>query len=139
MDLMDVMYRLSNSDGHILGERSTVEDAKALAPSGTVWKWAEAGFPGDCNGRHGTDAYTIRMFAKPNMPTQTHHQTWVTCDVQQFIGGGWRSVFMASSKDKSVTNPDRDAQEWVAVNREVGASYRIARTIRTLILTVDPA
>lgn len=70
-------------------------------------------------------------------PTQTHCDTRVSCDVQKAVGSSWRSVYIARHKDTD--DPDTAVREWLAANREPGANYRIARSIRTVIITVDPA
>lgn len=69
---MDLIYRLTDAQGRVLGERTTVEEAKGLAPADTVWRWTEAGFPGDCNGKHGDHTYKVRLFGRPDVPRQTH-------------------------------------------------------------------
>jgi hypothetical protein len=69
--------------------------------------------------------------------TQTNVSTDLMVDVQMGIDGGasWKSVHTLWDGD----DPDKGAREWLAANRDANEQYRIARRVRTVLITVDPA
>lgn len=58
-------------------------------------------------------------------------------DIQQLDGAVWRSVHTV--KDHNTDDPAAAVEEWLALHRVQGATYRVVRTIRAGVITVEPA
>lgn len=58
-------------------------------------------------------------------------------DIQQLDGPSWRSVHII--RDQDTTDPAAAVQAWLDEHRVNGATYRVVRTIRAGVITVEPA
>lgn len=57
-------------------------------------------------------------------------------DIQQLDGAAWRSVHTV--KDHDSDDPAAAVEEWLDEHRVQGATYRVVRTIRAGVITVEP-